>query len=89
MVQVLAEGKEAVLAYLEDQLIGLPGHPGRYQLAIDDLGQLVICVAGSTFIGEGKTVLAGMRITIRGGLCKDLQLPQTPTAEIDDQHRSF
>jgi hypothetical protein len=79
VVRVLAEGKEAVLTYLEDQLVGLPGHPGRYSLAVDDRGQLVICVAGSTFIGEGETVQAGMRLTIRGGIVKHLELP--PNAE--------
>ena len=78
MVRILAEGKEAVLAYLEDQLGG-PGHPGRYSLTVDDRGQLVICVAGSTFIGEGETVQAGMRLTIRGGIVKHLELP--PDAE--------
>ena len=74
-MRVLAEGKETVLAYLENQLVGLPGHPGRYSLAVDDRGQLVICVAGSTFIGEGETVQAGMRLVVRGGIVKHLELP--------------
>ena len=84
-MRVLAEGKGAVLAYLEDQLLGLPGHPGRYSLSVDDRGQLILCVAGSTFIGEGEVVLAGMRLTVRGGVVKELELPRDaePAAAAD------
>jgi hypothetical protein len=75
-VRELADGKEAVLAYLEDELCGLPGHAHpRYFLRVDDRGQLVVCIAGSVFIGEGETVQAGMRMTVRGGIVKDLDMP--------------
>ena len=67
-MRVIAEGKEAVLTYLEDQLVGMPGHPGRYMLAEDDSGLLVICIAGCTFIGEGDAKLDGNKLTVRRGI---------------------
>ena len=72
-MRMIADGKEAVLAHLEDQLLGLPGHPGRYMLAEDDCGRLVICVAGCMFIGEGEVRLAGNQLTIRQGVVKDVK----------------
>jgi hypothetical protein len=82
-VRVLVEGKEAVLAYLENQLLDLTGHPGRYSLAVDDRGQLVICIAGNMFIGEGESIQAGMRLVVRGGVVKHLKLPgPAPDGEV-------
>jgi hypothetical protein len=67
-MKMIADGKEAVISHLESQLIDTPGYPGRYMLLEDDLGQLVICIAGCMFIGEGKAVLDGIRLTVRNGV---------------------
>ena len=67
-MKMLADGKEAVLSYLESQIAGAPGFPGRYMLAEDDGGRLVICVAGCMFIAEGELVLDGMRLEVRNGI---------------------
>jgi hypothetical protein len=65
----IAEGKEAVLEYLETEgLKRSGGKPGVYLLQRDDSGNLVAHIAGHSFIGSGTISLDGNRLVVVDGL---------------------
>lgn len=72
----IAEGKEAMLAYLEQEAQDIAGRPGVYRLVKDDSGNLVAIVAGHSFVGTGSFSLGGSRMEVRNGLLVDVQQNQ-------------
>ncbi len=74
----IAEGKEAVLAYLEDEAQTIAGQPGVYRLLRDDAGNLVAIIAGRSFLGTGSYSLGGSRMAVLDGLVVYVQ--QKPEA---------
>lgn len=69
----VAEGKEAVLAYLEQDAKNIAGEPGIYRLVRDDSGNLVAFIAGRSFIGTGSYSIAGNRLVVVDGLVMQVQ----------------
>jgi hypothetical protein len=68
-MQKIAEGKEAVLDYLESEgLKRTGGRPGAYLLQRDDSGNLVAFIAGHSFIGSGVISLDGNRLMVVDGI---------------------
>ena len=74
----VAEGKEAVLAYLEQEAQNRAGQPGVYVLLRDDSGNLVAFVAGHTFMGTGSYSIDGNRMVVVDGVIVHLQQKQNP-----------
>ncbi|HEY1339980.1 MAG TPA: hypothetical protein VGF59_20850 [Bryobacteraceae bacterium] len=74
----IAEGKEAVLAYLEQEAQNIAGQAGAYQLMRDDSGNLVAFIAGRSFVGTGSYSMGGSRVVIVDGLVVHVQ--QKPEA---------
>jgi hypothetical protein len=73
----VAEGKEAVLSYLEQEAQNIAGQPGVYRLVRDDAGNLVAFIAGRSFIGTGSYAIDGNRVVILDGLVIHVQEGQT------------
>jgi hypothetical protein len=69
----IAEGKEAVLAYLEQESRKIAGEPGVYRLVKDDSGNLVAFIAGRSFVGTGSYAIEGNRMVVIDGLVVDVQ----------------
>ncbi len=69
----VAEGKEAVLAYLEQETQNRAGQPGVYVLLRDDSGNLVAFIAGHTFMGTGSYSIDGNRMIVIDGAVVHLQ----------------
>ncbi len=74
----IAEGKEAVLAYLEHEAQNITGQPGIYRLLRDDAGNLVAFIAGRSFLGTGSYSIGGSRMAVIDGLVVHVQ--QNPEA---------
>jgi hypothetical protein len=72
----VAEGKEAVLAYLEQDAQKRAGKPGVYVLLRDDSGNLVAFIAGHTFMGTGSYSIDGNRMVVVDGVVVHLQQKQ-------------
>ncbi len=72
----VAEGKEAVLAYLEQESQNVAGKPGVYSRVRDDSGNLVAFIAGHSFLGTGSYSLDGNRMLVVDGLVMDIQRKQ-------------
>ena len=72
-MMMVAEGKEAVLAYLEEEAQKIAGQPGVYQLVRDDYGNLVAFIAGRSFVGTGSYSLDGSRMVVVDGLVMHVQ----------------
>jgi hypothetical protein len=75
----IAEGKEAVLAYLEHEAQNIAGQPGVYRLMLDDAGNLVAFIAGRSFLGTGSYSIGGRLMTVINGLVEHVQ--QKPEAQ--------
>lgn len=73
----VAEGKEGVLAYLEQEAEHIAGKPGVYQLVRDDSGNLVAFIAGRSFVGTGSYSLDGNRMVVVDGLVVHVQHKQS------------
>jgi hypothetical protein len=71
----VAEGKEAVLAYLEQEAQNIAGEPGVYRLVKDDSGNLVAFIAGRSFLGTGSYSIGGSRMLVIDGLVVCVQKP--------------
>ena len=69
----VAEGKEAVLAYLEREAQSIAGQPGVYRLVKDDSGNLIAFIAGRSLMGTGSYSLDGNRFVVVDGLVVHLQ----------------
>ena len=72
----IAEGKEAVLAFLEGEAEHIAGQPGVYRLVRDDAGNLVAFIAGRSFLGTGSYSWDGNRMVIVDGLVVHVQQRQ-------------
>ena len=73
-MQIIAQGKDAVLNHLEEQSRkAAGGKPGEYVLAFDKDGQLYISVAGFTFLGTGFVNFEGKRMVIVNGVVANIQ----------------
>lgn len=72
----IAEGKEAVLAYLEQEARTIAGQPGVYRLVKDDSGNLVAFIAGRSFVGTGSYSMSGNRMVVIDGLVVHVQHKQ-------------
>ena len=72
----VAEGKEAVLAYLEQETQNTARQPGVYQLVRDDSGNLVAFIAGHSFIGTGSYSIDGNRMVVVDGMLVHVQQRQ-------------
>jgi hypothetical protein len=72
-VETLAEGKEAVLEYLEREAERIAGQPGAYRLVRDDLGNLIAFIAGRSFLGTGTYSVGGNRMIVVDGLIVQLE----------------
>lgn len=70
---VIAEGKEAVLAYLEREAQSIAGEPGRYMLVRDDSGELVAFIAGRSFLGSGTYYMAGKQMVVKDAIVMRVQ----------------
>ena len=64
----VAEGKEAVLSYLEQEAEVIAGRPGVYRLVRDDSGNLIAFIAGRSFVGTGSYSMDGNRVVVMDGL---------------------
>jgi hypothetical protein len=73
---MVAEGKEAVLAYLEQEAQNIAGQPGVYQLLRDDCGNLIAYIAGRSFVVTGSYSIDGNRIVVVDGLVMHVQQRQ-------------
>ena len=71
-METLAEGKEAVLEFLEKDAHRIAGQPGVYRLVRDDSGNLIALIAGRSFLGTGSYSIDGNRIIIVDGLVVQL-----------------
>lgn len=72
----VAEGKEAVLAYLEQEAENIAGQPGGYRLLKDDSGNLIAFIAGRSLMGTGSYSLDGNRFVVVDGLIVHVQQRQ-------------
>ncbi len=72
----VADGKEAVLAYLEQEAQNRAGKPGIYQLLKDDSGNLVAFIAGHSFMGTGSYSLDANRMVMLDGVLVHVQQRQ-------------
>ncbi len=73
-MDMIAKGKNDVLAYLEEkarQKTG--GQDGEYVLVQSDTGELIAIVAGHTFIGSGTVTLSGMQAQVNNGIWIDVK----------------
>jgi hypothetical protein len=75
-MDVLAQGKDEVLQYLEREAQARTGTPGNYFLARDDAGRLVAVIAGHGFVGTGTITLGGSRLVVVDGLVVNVEPPQ-------------
>jgi hypothetical protein len=69
----IAEGKEAVLSYLEEESQKISGKPGIYMLLKDDAGNLVAFIAGRSLVGAGTYSMGGKRMMVVDGLVVQVQ----------------
>jgi len=75
-MQTIAQGKEAVLDFLEDHALAATNEqPGVYRLFRDDAGNLVLSFAGHTFIGSGTVSLNGNLLDVLDGRILKLNKP--------------
>jgi hypothetical protein len=74
-MKIIAEGKEAVLAHLEQAAQTRVGKPGQYMLAQDDSGNLVAFIAGHSFIGAGTVSIGGDRLVVIDGIVVNVRQP--------------
>ena len=72
-METLAEGKEAVLEYLEQDAQRIAGQPGVYRLVRDDSGNLIAFIAGRSFLGTGTYSIGGNRMIVVDGLIVQLE----------------
>jgi hypothetical protein len=72
----IAEGKEAVLAHLEQEAQNIAGEPGVYRLVRDDSGNLVAFIAGRSLLGTGTYSIGGNRMVVIDGLIVHVQQKQ-------------
>ena len=67
-MKVLIEGKDAVLAFLENETLRLTNEtPGVYLLQRDDSNNLILSIAGFTFIGSGTISVNGNLLQLVDG----------------------
>lgn len=71
-METLAEGKEAVLEFLEKDAQRIAGRPGVYRLVRDDSGNLIAFIAGRSFLGTGSYSVGGKRMIVVDGLIVEL-----------------
>ena len=71
-METLAEGKEAVLEFLEKDAQRIAGQPGVYRLVRDDSGNLIAFIAGRSFLGTGSYSIGGKRMVVVDGLIVQL-----------------
>jgi hypothetical protein len=69
----VAEGREGVLAYLEQSAERIVGQPGVYRLIRDDSGNLIAFIAGRSFMGTGSYSIDGNRMVVVDGLIVHVQ----------------
>jgi hypothetical protein len=75
-MKTLAEGKEAVLDFLENETLKRTNEkPGVYMSQRDDAGNLVLFFAGFTFIGSGSVSLSGNLLVVVDGSVVRSQKP--------------
>lgn len=74
-MQTIAQGKDAVLNYLENALKDINKDPGAYMLQRDDAGNLVLFFAGLTFICSGTVYFSGNLLDVLDGRMHKLQKP--------------
>jgi hypothetical protein len=67
-METLAEGKEAVLEFLEKDAQRIAGQGGVYRLVRDDSGNLIAFIAGRSFLGTGSYSIGGKRMIVVDGL---------------------
>lgn len=64
----LIDGKDEVLAFLENEALRLSDeNPGLYNLYRDDGGNLILTIAGFSFIGAGTISLSGNLLSVVNG----------------------
>ena len=69
----VAQGRDEVLAYLENESEKTAEKPGVYLLLKDDSGTLIAIIAGRSFIGTGFYSLGGNRMLVEDGRVVHLQ----------------
>jgi hypothetical protein len=75
-MQTIVQGKYAVLEHLENEAIRCTNEePGVYMLQRDDAGNLVLYLAGFTFIGSGTVSLGGNLLEVIDGRLVKIQKP--------------
>jgi hypothetical protein len=75
-MQEIAQGKEAVLEFLENEALKRTNEqPGVYMSMRDDANQLVLYCSGFTFIGSGTVSLGGNLMNVVDGRLVELQKP--------------
>lgn len=75
-MQEIAQGKEAVLDFLENESLKITNEkPGEYMSMRDDANQLVLFLSGYTFIGCGTVSLDGNLLNVIDGRLITLQKP--------------
>jgi hypothetical protein len=67
-METLAEGKDAVLGFLEKDAERIAGQPGEHRLVRDDSGNLIAFIAGRSFLGTGSYSVGGKRLLVVDGL---------------------
>ena len=72
-METLAEGKDAVIEYLEKDAQRIAGQPGVYRLVRDDYGNLIAFIAGRSFLGTGTYLIGGNRMIVVDGLVVQLE----------------
>ena len=72
-METLAEGKEAVLEYLEKDAQRIAEQPGVYRLVRDDSGNVTAFIAGRSFLGTGTYSIGGNRMIVVDRLIVQLE----------------
>ena len=75
-MQTVAEGKSAVLNFLENEALQRTDEkPGVYSLVRDDVGNLILHIEGFTFVGCGTVSLGGRILDVKDGVIVKMQVP--------------
>jgi hypothetical protein len=75
-MQTIVQGKYDVLEHLENEALKRTNeNPGVYMLQRDDAGNLVLFLAGFTFIGSGTVSLGGNLLDVIDGQLVKIQKP--------------
>jgi hypothetical protein len=75
-MRTIAEGKDAVLSFLENEALKRTDEkPGVCQLVRDDANNLVLFMEGFTFIGSGTVSIGGNLLNVADGRVVNLQKP--------------